>query len=331
MLCYSWNRLDQGRLIDVSAIPTTELVDLFALVLVDGLRHLEKRGLQSAYIEITEDLSGIRGRVDISTSLRRSLFARGQAHCRYDELTTNTLSNQIVKASLRALLRIPALDGTLRKRVAHSLIRLSSIQDITLREPTFSSNLLAQNSRFYRFLLNVCELLYQSYLLDENTGDVIFRDFTRDDAKMALVFQNFLSNFIARECSGWSVKSENIDWQASSSSDPLLRMLPRMQTDISLSRRREYIIVDAKYYREALSSHYGVEKLRGAHLYQLLAYLQNSDQHDVLASGMLIYPQNGRALHEQYTVLGRLIQIRTLDLSKPWQSIDNALRQIFAR
>src|SRR4051812_39323623 len=87
LLCYAWDRLEQGAIVDVSQTPTTQLVDLFALVLCDGIRHLARRGLEQGYDLREEELIGIRGRLDVATSVRRSLFVQGRAYCRYDELS----------------------------------------------------------------------------------------------------------------------------------------------------------------------------------------------------------------------------------------------------
>ena len=45
LLCYAWNRLDEGAIVDVSGVDTTELADLFATVLIGGVHHLTRRGL----------------------------------------------------------------------------------------------------------------------------------------------------------------------------------------------------------------------------------------------------------------------------------------------
>jgi len=84
---------------------------------------------------------------------------------------------------------------------------------------------VASNSLFYRFLISVCRLVFDSLLVDERSGKTSFRDFTRNDTQMAKLFQSFLFNFIARECRQWTVKSENISWQAASSTDPTLQTL----------------------------------------------------------------------------------------------------------
>ena len=66
-----------------------------------------------------------------------------------------------------------------------------------------------------------------------------------------------------------------------------------MQADVILESPNRRIIMDAKFYRQALSTRFETSKLRSAHLYQLLAYLRNREataepgpQHE----GILLYP-----------------------------------------
>jgi 5-methylcytosine-specific restriction enzyme subunit McrC len=177
---------------------------------------------------------------------------------------------------------------------------------------------VTSNNLFYRFLISVCSLVFDSLLVDERSGTTTFRDFTRDDAKMAKLFQSFLFNFIARECPQWTVKSENISWRAASATDPNLELLPRMQTDISLVRSGEYRIIDAKYYRQTLGSHFDTEKVHSGNLYQMTSYLMNAQTRgDAHADGMLIYPKVDRKLRERYEILGKRVAVCTVDLSAP--------------
>ena len=174
-------------------------------------------------------------------SLRRSLFMLGRSQCVYDELTSNTLSNQIIKSTLLALRNVSQLDTDLRSQIHQKVRQLQGIDVIRLYDNIFKSVQEKWNARFYRFLLNICELLfYHSLLVDEASGDIKFRDFTRDKERMWQLFQNFLLNFILRRCERWSAKAEQIKWRANSSTDPDLRLLPRMTTDISAWRPGEH-------------------------------------------------------------------------------------------
>jgi len=327
LLCYAWNRLEQGAIVDVGKVPTTELVDLFALVLCDGLRHLARRGLEQGYQLREEELSGVRGRLDIANSVQRFLFMQGRSFCSFDEMSADTSANRILKATLKSLLSAQDMDSGLRKRVHSTYRSLQGIQDIRLSRNAFRSVRVTSNSLFYRFLLDVCNLVFESLLVDEVSGSARFRDFTRDDGKMARLFQSFLFNFIARECPQWNVRSENIKWQATSETDPDLVLLPRMQTDISTTRPGEYRIIDAKFYRQTFGSFFDAEKIHSANLYQMTSYLMNAPEAgDIQARGMLIYPKVDRVLREQYEILGRKISVCTVNLDAPWWAIDQEIR-----
>ncbi|WP_409411315.1 5-methylcytosine restriction system specificity protein McrC [Bradyrhizobium sp. AUGA SZCCT0182] len=221
--------------------------------------------------------------------------------------------------------------GSIRPEAPSQDPRHSEIREIRLSRKAFDSVRVTSNNLFYRFLLSTCRLVFDSLLVDEATGKVRFRDFTRDEDKMAGLFQSFLFNFIARECAEWTVKSENIGWQAVSSTDPNLQLLPRMQTDISARRSGEYRIIDAKYYRRTLSSYFDIDKLHSGNLYQMGSYLMNAKTiGGIQADGMLIYPKVDRDLREKYEILGRNISVFTVDLNAPWQSIAQELRALMA-
>src|SRR5678815_2358182 len=81
LLCYAWDRLEQGNLVDVSKIPSTELVDLFATVLMKGIEHLLRRGIGVGYSPQEDEVRGLRGRIDILSTQRRFLIEHGRAAC----------------------------------------------------------------------------------------------------------------------------------------------------------------------------------------------------------------------------------------------------------
>jgi len=324
LLCYAWNRLDEGNIVDVSGVDTTELADLFATVLINGARHLLRRGLDQNYEAHEEELSSIRGRVDVARSARRMLFSHGKAYCQFDELTVNTLPNQILKSTMRCLIGVPELDKDLRKKLNVLHRDLRGIDDIPLSRLIFRKVQLHSNNRFYKFLLNICELVLDSWLVDEKTGKYKFRDFIRDDGKMARLFENFILNFFKTERSDLDVRKERIYWVAESETDPELRLLPTMETDISIRSSSHTLIIDAKYYSQTLQSYFDSKSIHSANLYQIFAYLKNLELrggNDANAEGMLLYPVVDREIRESYNLHGHTIRISTLDLSREWKDI----------
>lgn len=331
LLCYSWNQLEQGKLVDVSRIPSTELVDLFAAVLCQGVEHIARRGLEQGYEVHEEELKGIRGRIDAAGSARRFLLHHGRAACQFDELTVNTLPNQIIKATLKLLEQVPSLNKDLRTRVKNVRGALQGIDDIRFANQLLQTVQLHSNNKFYRFLLSVCKIVHSSALVDQATGQYRFRDFVRDERTMARVFELFLFNFIRLEIPTWEVKRERIFWVAESASDSNLTLLPRMETDISLRRGREHVIIDAKYYQETMSEYYGSEKIHRGNLFQLMSYLSNVSTKDGFKpGGMLIYPQVDKKLRQRYRIQGHDVSVCTVDLNQPWQAIHTEIVDLIA-
>jgi 5-methylcytosine-specific restriction enzyme subunit McrC len=226
LLCYSWNRLAEAEIVDVSGIDSTEQVDLFASVLIKGTQHLLRRGLEQGYQEYSESIPGIRGRLNIAVSAQKALFSQGLAQCEFDELTTNTLANQILKSAIWHLSRVPSLNRDLRRQLLGLHRDLSGIDTPPLRKSLFRKVQLHANARYYKFLLNVCELISDSLLVDQSKGQYKFRDFTRDEKRMARVFEEFLLNFYKLERPDLSVKKEKIAWVASSPSPSDMAFLP---------------------------------------------------------------------------------------------------------
>ena len=184
LLCYAWDRLAEGELVDVTSIDSTELADLFATVLLNGTNHLLRRGLGQDYENHVDELSSIKGRVDVANSSRRMLMSHGRAICAFDELNVNTLPNRIVKSTICYLSGVRTLDKTLKEKLHFIYRRLGGIDDVPLTRQLFRKVQLHSNNRFYKFLLNICELVLASWMVDESAGSYKFRDFVRDEKRM---------------------------------------------------------------------------------------------------------------------------------------------------
>lgn len=308
----------------MAGLDSTELADLFATVLISGVRHLQRRGLESGYEQRDEDLSSIRGRVLVADTARRMLMLHGKAHCRYDEYTINTRPNQIIRATLRHLAAVPRLNSELRKDLLLIHRELDGIDHAPLTRLSFRAVQVHSNARFYRFLLNVCEMVVSSWLIDEKSGEYRFRDFARDERRMAAVFESFVRNLISRERPDLDVRKEQINWDLGWHSDHSLPYLPRMETDISVRSAENSLIIDTKYYAEAMSTNYGQQRIRSPHLYQIFSYLKNLEARgnaDARADGMLLYPAVGHSFRLDYQLGGHKVSVCSLNLSEEWHKI----------
>lgn len=192
-------------------LDTTEVSDLFAAVLLSGTRHLLRLGLDQGYVEREEEIAGVRGRMNLDGTARKMLTQHGRSLCRYDELETDTLPNRILKSTVAVLARTPQLDRSLRRQLDGLTRELGGVREIVIRDEDFR---LVQHhkNRTYRFLLDVCRLVRDSMLVDEQSGGVRFRDLTRDDRRMSGLFEAFIFNFLSKERKDLDIQRDTIEW-----------------------------------------------------------------------------------------------------------------------
>ena len=212
LLSYAWGLLEEADTLAVETEDLPQVSDLLARLLVSGTNRLLRKGVDCGYLSQTEILSTIRGRVDFGTSSRRLLLLQGKAQCDYEEFLPDLLHNKILKASLQSLVGLPQLAESQRKGVHSVLRRMEGISPLKLTKAHFSRVRLHRNNAHYRLLMHVCELLYDNLLVNEQTGQITFRDLLRDDRQMAKLFEAFVANFYAKE-SDWDVTAqERISW-----------------------------------------------------------------------------------------------------------------------
>jgi len=328
LLTYAWDCLEEGGLVDVSGIESSDLADLYASVMLSGVRHLLRRGLEQTYVPVEAELAGVRGRIQVAASTRRMLPQHGRMLCEYDELSVDTLPNRILLATVRRLIEAPGLDRRLHDELRALSRSLGGVRSVHLHKQLFRMVQLHGNNGFYRFLLNLCELILDTSLSTEEEGQYRFREFVRDPKRMPALFEAFVYNFYRRECPEVDVRSECIRWAATSEDDPDLSFLPRMQTDISLRTPGRTLIIDTKFYQQTLQKRFGSESVHSANLYQLYSYLRNLEPRggaDAMVEGVLLYPVVDRALRLRYVIGGHALTVQTVNLAASWWEIREEL------
>ncbi|PKL84730.1 MAG: 5-methylcytosine-specific restriction endonuclease system specificity protein McrC [Ignavibacteriae bacterium HGW-Ignavibacteriae-1] len=332
LLCYSWNKLDEKERVNVSIDGNTELLDLFAKVLINATKMLLKRGIDKNYIDHTVELAGVKGKIQISRTLKSNLLFKQRTICTFDDFSANIISNRILVSTIYRLTRTKGLDRKLKSDLISLQRMLSGIELIEITLPLFKQVKLNRNNRFYGFVMNVCQIIYENTLPSEEQGHFKFSDFTRDENKMNQLFESFIRNFYKIEQRKYkTVKKETIKWQFDNTDNDSNKYLPQMETDITLENDQEKIIIDAKFYRETMSIRYDKERIKSANLYQLFAYLlnqQNEESKTINATGILLYPKITQDYDLNFQYLGHKILIKTVDLNSDWRKISSRLIEI---
>ncbi len=333
LLCYAWNKLEEKDLVKIEAKDTTSLVDLFAKVLIGGVSHLIKRGFDRGYVQHSEETRSLRGKIAVSATVKRNLLNRGLVHCEFDELSYDVLHNQILKSTIRNVVKVEGLDQSLQENLIGHYHRLQEVTEVELSKKVFSRVQLNRNNYFYDFLMRVCELLYTNLLPSEKSGEWKFRAFLEDEAQMRGLFEAFVRNFYKIEAGDYRVRREDIFWRLLPIDDEAAKFLPDMRTDITLTSTDRKLIVECKYTADIFQEYFGTPKFRSEHLYQLNAYLSNLPEGDLngRCQGILLYPAAGGTLKREYDFPnGRKLSVRTINLNQSWQVIHSDLLAMVA-
>ncbi len=331
LLCYAWDHVGQGETVDVGAEKFGGLVDLFAKVLNEGVARLLSRGLDRDYLTIHEDIRGLKGKLDLATTMKRNLLLNCKTHCAFDELSYDVPQNRILKATLHGLTLVATLDPVERRRTERLYRKLDAVSDVRLDASLFRTVRIHRNNRFYSFLLHLSRIIHENLLVNEEEGTAQFRDFREDEQKMGLVFQQFVKTFCERE-TDYRVSAPKIDWFGAEGSETDLRHLPSMQTDIVLRSPERTIIVDTKFYGSPLDTRFGGERANSSHLYQIFAYVTNwaaeASSHDPEPEGWLLYAAVDGDFDYRFELVRRRIRTCSINLSRGWKEIETNLRKL---
>ena len=323
LLCYAWDKLEALDMVDVSGVPADRLENLFAKVLSEGVSKLISRGLDRGYVTYEEHGRRIRGKLLISTSVKQTLFQRGMAACQVDEFSYDVPHNRVLKAAMRTLMGRSTVDTGLRRELRTHVVAMSPVADIPLAPAAFRSIQLHRNNARYAFLMHICELLCSCLLPDPTTGEQQFHPFTASEQAMGALFEKFVRNFLRREQDDYTVRAPWIDWDLEPRGWPD-RWLPQMKTDIVLRRSDHRILIDAKFYKNRLSS---TGKLHSKNIYQLMSYLTHLPPGPP-TNGVLLYAGDDSVPPLDYCLAGHELSIRSLDLDQVWQGIHRDLLKL---
>lgn len=331
LLSYAWDKLDEKERVNVSIDDKTELLDLFAKILINVTKILHKKGIDKSYIDHTEELSGIKGKIQISQTLKRNLLFKQKTICTFDDFSSNIISNKILVTTIYKLTRTEGLDKKLKNELV-SLRRLfGGIDQIEITSPIFKQVKVNRNNRIYGFIMNICQIIHENTLPSEEEGKFKFSDFTRDERKMNKLFEAFVKNFYKKEQSKFpTVKGEYIEWQFNDTKKESSKYLPIMKTDVTLQNDNQKIIIDAKFYKETLKINYDKERIISGNLYQIFSYLVNQevDKKTLKTTGILLYPTIEKDYDLDFKYNEHNIQIRTVNLNTDWEIIKSRLLDI---
>lgn len=330
MLAYAFRSITLSSWRKAGAEPFADVHNLFAALFAEGISWQMQQGLRRDYVETTEDLRRLRGRLSMPGVIRNRAARRMRLACIYDEFSENHRLNQIVRSAAEALLHAPQVRMEYRNRLRQEMALLSAVDRVRLETVPWSRLTFPPGARHLEFLVHLAELLTKGLLQTETRGKRLLAE-ALDQTAMEKLYEKFLLGYFQMHFPDLSPRARQIPWAAEGTE----AYLPAMQSDVSLRRGGRELILDAKWYTHTMQERWGKKTQHSHNLYQIFTYVENAQRAAGEAgkvSGMLLYARTDEAVQpdQTYVLAGRRIAVRTLDLSRTFSDIEAELKAIAA-
>ena len=326
MLSYAFSILRQAEDDKIAVEEFENIHNLFAAILSKGISRQLKQGLYREYMNRVEDLTVMRGKINMPGTIRNRLQCRQRLTCEYDVLSENNLLNRVLKTTVMILLQYGDVDSEYKNVLKKAMLFFSNVDEIDPFLIRWSSIHFQRNSQAYRVLLSICRLIIEGMLLTTDDGEYKLASFI-DDQRMSHLYEKFILEYYIAEHKELDAAAAQIPWSLDNGVGTLL---PIMQSDVMLSDKGKHRIltIDAKYYTHSLAENrFDKYTIHSGNLYQIFTYVKNLDtelkDHDHTVSGMLLYAKTDEELYPDnvYQMSGNEISVRTLDLNQDFSKI----------
>ena len=326
MLSYAFQILNEQSYKNIATEQFHNTADLMAAILSKGIATQIKRGLGKEYILQREALSTLKGKVDITESIKTQTILKKQMWCTYDEFSVNGTKNRIIKSTVELLLGsdIPKYR---KKELRKLMVFFSDVKNIDLHSVNWNMK-YDRNNKTYRMLISICYLVVNGLLQTNSEGNTKIMDFL-DEQSMFRLYEKFILGYYKKHYTELSPSASRIPWSVDNTI-----MLPVMQSDIHLQKGNTVLIIDAKYYSHTTQVKYDNHILHSNNMYQIFTYVKNRDyafgEEDHKVSGMLLYAKTEEEIQPDniYQMHGNQITVKTLDLNQKFDIIAKQLDDI---
>ena len=130
MLSYAFNTLNQSNYEDIAKEEFENIHNLFAAILAKGVGQQLKQGLYREYLNQKEDMSVMRGKIDMAGTIKNKLAKKHVLTCDFDELSENNILNQILKTTVMLLIRHAKVDSERKSDLKKEMLFFSNVDTL---------------------------------------------------------------------------------------------------------------------------------------------------------------------------------------------------------
>lgn len=275
-----------GKTFSGADLQSTEmnLYELFIRMYIDEVRRLTKRGLKSGYVQREENLHFYKGKLQVSSQIKKNAAHKERFYMSFDEFELNRPENKLIKSTLLKLQR-ESKDSKNQKGIHELLPYFEDVEGSSNITKDLSLSSHGRDMQDYELLL----LWSRIFLLDKG-----FSTFQGPDQSKAILFpmEKVFESYVARKIRS-AFSSDDIDVDIQATGLYLFETPSRfaLRPDILITTPEQKIILDTKwkYLKDDPEKNYGIAQ---GDMYQMYAYAHRYSTDEQVPAVWLLYPLN---------------------------------------
>ena len=264
---------------------------LFELLMRQFLGHvmdIVHKGLVRTYVECTDNLVYLRGKLELAEQTRLNAARAGVFHCTYDEYVIDRPINRLIKGALEVVFRL-SQDGRNIQLCREALYAFDEVPATSNVVQDFRNMRRDRLMQHYLPALPSCRMILERMNPLTQAGD---RKAISMLFPMERVFEDYVAAKLPMQFKGWRVRTQITG--KSLVQQHRARKIFALRPDLLLENSSIQIVADTKWKlldQADRANKYGISQ---TDIYQLFAYCKKYLYDQTIRIVILIYPLSER-------------------------------------
>lgn len=305
-------KIEAGQLTDLDWQRET-LLEILIRIFCDKLTEAVRRGMPRRYVAHDDDLSALRGTLDLSRQFTRHVVNPSRLACRFDELSEDIALNRIIKATIAHLSRMSRSATNLQRlrELAFVYAEISAVPVPVLR---WGEVVIDRTNRAWQDLFGMAQLFlrnrYQTTSAGSGHGTTLLFE-------MNTLFEEYVGRLVTRALAGTEYRVSLQGGRAyclTAQEDG--RLVFQTKPDILIWRGGQVVqVIDTKWKRISSRIEEPKQGVSQTDVYQMMAYA-----HLYKAPRLtLLYPHHSGLVgpdgsHAQFWITGQRTVLETASI-----------------
>ena len=289
----------------------SSVFEIFIRLFVNNLTKLVRRGFLRNYVDRSDNLNYIKGKINFTENIRNNTFRKDRIFCDYDEFSENIPINQIIKYTM-LILKNRTTDGYNFKKLMELIPLFSEIDLCNITRESFKKLHFNRKNDQFRPIIDLCYQFIFNESIEMSSGKFSTFSFLFDMNKL---FEEFIYEFMRRNSTDLDIAEISFQYRLGyllKYSDKGQKFYLKPDIHVKMNNGKS-IIIDTKYKTPE-----STDEISNQDIYQMFAYgsrhLEKTDDDKI--DIILLYPKAFSGKHNSFYTSDQRINIhpRFIDL-----------------